>query len=354
MLNPIGEARDGAAAIRESMNEQLRRALLIATVLLAVIVTLLVSIKTEGLSAEASAESERRSGGEAVSDPTDLPSRMTAATARRGDIVFVRSDAGVRELSILDPKSGRISRLGRDTGGASNPSWSPSRTRIAFYGQLAGFLFLVRTDGKGLRHVPDLGIIEDETSCVCPAWSPDGRWLAYGYRNDGIALRNLRTQTGRILVCQRDPSAQCGGRGALGPGWTPNSEEVSYWSYDATPATLYSVKLTGRHGRFWGIRRPWTGEVPRTEFAADWSPDGRWLVVTIKNAIWKVPVRRSFSRRGAKMLASGQDAVWSPDGKRIAFVSARDGDREIYVMRSDGSHERPLTNNSWADVEPDW
>ena len=36
---------------------------------------------------------------------------------------------------------------------------------------------------------------------------------------------------------------------------------------------------------------------------------------------------------------------WSPDGKKIAFRSNRDGNYEIYVMNADGSEQTNLTNN---------
>ena len=36
---------------------------------------------------------------------------------------------------------------------------------------------------------------------------------------------------------------------------------------------------------------------------------------------------------------------WSPDGKQIAFVSYRDGEFEIFVMNADGTEERQLTDN---------
>jgi TolB protein len=50
--------------------------------------------------------------------------------------------------------------------------------------------------------------------------------------------------------------------------------------------------------------------------------------------------------------------TWSPDGKKIAFVSdrARKGHREIYVMNADGSHVVRLTHtpgNLWS-TQPDW
>ncbi|MCH8349239.1 MAG: PD40 domain-containing protein, partial [Chloroflexi bacterium] len=48
------------------------------------------------------------------------------------------------------------------------------------------------------------------------------------------------------------------------------------------------------------------------------------------------------------------EPVWSPDGSQIAFVSARDGNHEIYVMNADGSGQTRLTNNTAIDFDPDW
>src|SRR6266568_3992848 len=46
--------------------------------------------------------------------------------------------------------------------------------------------------------------------------------------------------------------------------------------------------------------------------------------------------------------------TWSPDGARIAFVSDRDGNFEIYVMRADGSNQVNLSNNTALDGLPAW
>ena len=50
------------------------------------------------------------------------------------------------------------------------------------------------------------------------------------------------------------------------------------------------------------------------------------------------------------------DPSWSPDSKRIAFVSNReeDGNREIFVINADGSNPRKLTNHPDDDIAPTW
>jgi Tol biopolymer transport system component len=50
------------------------------------------------------------------------------------------------------------------------------------------------------------------------------------------------------------------------------------------------------------------------------------------------------------------DPAWSPDGKRIAFASNRDGAYEIYVMNADGGNRRRLTRTPRrkSSDSPDW
>ena len=52
--------------------------------------------------------------------------------------------------------------------------------------------------------------------------------------------------------------------------------------------------------------------------------------------------------------ASDWSPAWSPDGTKIAFVSDRDGNLEIYVMNADGAGQSPLTDGLQDDFNPVW
>jgi len=47
-------------------------------------------------------------------------------------------------------------------------------------------------------------------------------------------------------------------------------------------------------------------------------------------------------------------SAWSPDGKKIAFVSDRDGNGEIYVVNAKGKNIEKLTDNFADDLLPIW
>ena len=59
--------------------------------------------------------------------------------------------------------------------------------------------------------------------------------------------------------------------------------------------------------------------------------------------------------KGARiLLRRGYSPSWSPDGSRLAFVSNRSGDEEIYVAKADGTGVTRLTRLPGADLSPTW
>ena len=51
---------------------------------------------------------------------------------------------------------------------------------------------------------------------------------------------------------------------------------------------------------------------------------------------------------------SDRDPRFSPDGKRLAFSSRRDGNSDLYIMNADGSDVRRVTSHSAVDGAPAW
>lgn len=70
--------------------------------------------------------------------------------------------------------------------------------------------------------------------------------------------------------------------------------------------------------------------------------------------LYRMDIDRGLTFRLTDSPTSEFHPDWSPDGERIAFVSERDGNREIYVMNADGSEARRLTRHPAADTEPAW
>src|SRR4051794_31810095 len=53
-------------------------------------------------------------------------------------------------------------------------------------------------------------------------------------------------------------------------------------------------------------------------------------------------------------LAQDGEPSWSPDGARIAFVSTRSGNAQLYVMKADGSAQHRVTHDATSDMAPVW
>lgn len=89
------------------------------------------------------------------------------------------------------------------------------------------------------------------------------------------------------------------------------------------------------------------------------SPDGSRILYTVSNAnldanrndsnIWLASTKGTPARQ---LTYTGKDrsARWSPDGKRIAFLSRRDGKSQVYLLPVEGGEALALTK-TWADIE---
>lgn len=80
------------------------------------------------------------------------------------------------------------------------------------------------------------------------------------------------------------------------------------------------------------------------------SPDGKEILFTYKGDIYKVPAKGGNAVRLTSGEAYESNPVWSPDGKKIAYATNRNGGRDIYIMPSAGGSSTRLTSNSATEI----
>ncbi|MGH8859793.1 MAG: S9 family peptidase [Jatrophihabitantaceae bacterium] len=171
-----------------------------------------------------------------------------------------------------------------------------------------------------------------------PRYSPDGRWIAF-LRTEGEGkpqLHVLPTDGGDARAITKLP----GGAGA--PVWSPDSSTIAFST---------RVPDERRYGRDEKITPD--KEAPRRITGLQYRLDGVGFTIDKREQVFVVAVAGEGEPR---QITSGQydsgEVSWSPDGTRLAFVSARHDSREhdlnsdVFVIRPDGSELRQVTDTS--------
>lgn len=127
--------------------------------------------------------------------------------------------------------------------------------------------------------------------------------------------------------------------------WSPDEKKVVFYKEGDDSGTLYLANADG------------SGEVKLPFLAGnmEWSPDGSKIVYQYghKNSdIYLYTLETGRSETIVDNPSFDSDPSFAPDGRRIAFISGRDGNQEIYVQDLDGSNLRRLTNHPARDAFP--
>jgi dipeptidyl aminopeptidase/acylaminoacyl peptidase len=210
-------------------------------------------------------------------------------------------------------------------------------------------LWAVPTDGSAPARA-----LTDGHRDSAPAFSPDGRWLAY-----------LSAEPGGRPQVHVLPTAGGAARrltdlhlGAGVPVWSPDSRRLAFTA---------RVPEEGRYGTTEGVGPD--AEPPRLITTLKYRVDDVGFITDRPSHVFVVGLPADGADDGAAVPdpvqvttgdADDADVAWSPDGTELAFVSARhdgaDADlvRDVYAIRPDGSGLRRVTRSRSDCQHPAW
>ena len=263
-------------------------------------------------------------------------STPTKAAAPSGKIAFSKCDGncdtdGQKTVWVMNADGTNAKKI---LDRASEPTWSPDGTKIAYYHWTDG-IFVANADGSNpLKVVGDtlVGYLD---------WSHDGRLIAFAARPGGqgnIAV-NVVPPDGSAL---KDSNARRYISVGNSPAWSPDDTMFAIDSCDtANHCGIFKV-TSGGGGAIIAVVTDGGG-------APVWSPDGKKIVYQADIDGQKQLVIIGPDGSGKTQLTQGPsmhvDAGWSSDGNFIFYRSPESGTWAIWRMNSDGSNRVKLIDN---------
>ena len=277
------------------------------------------------------AEEDEGLGEDESSGPDVVPTvgRITFASVRMGNTdIYVMDADGTNETRLTDNRALDI-----------NPAWSPDGRRIAF--TRSADIYVMNADGTN-----EMRLTENKARYADPAWSPDGHHIAFTSDRDGNWNIYVMDADGTNETRLTDNEASDDQ-----PTWSPDGHHIAFASVRDGNRDIYVMDADGTN-----VTRL-TDSTAR-DIDPAWSPDGRRIAfASVRNENWDIYVMDADDTNVTRLtdsMARDIDPAWSPDGRRIAFSSGREGDLRIYVMDADGTNVTRLTNGPGDDARPSW
>ena len=225
--------------------------------------------------------------------------------------------------------------------------------KIAFVSTRSGNaeIWTVNPDGRDLARVTKSSAPDDD-----PAWSPDGSTIAYTSRRNG----NFEIYVQRPDVRARPRQITRNTASDTDPTWSPDGRSIAFVSDRRLNKEIFVIPAAGCPSR---SRTPCPIQITKSrgdDIQPTWSPDGRRIAFASKRDgnfnIFTMNTNGSGLRRLTRDRGDDLYPAWSPDGKQIAFVSKRRGDRDrgLYVMNADGSGQQPVWSRTGDELHPSW
>ena len=334
-------------------------------------------------------------GTSAPTPTTNLLATLSASTPLAGNPAATKNPIQAATsvfLSTPIPSTMTVPTSPSSSSSADQPKGRIVYTCQIFKTQASNQICIINADGTGFRRLTK----EDNIQHYYPSMSPDGKSVVYAaYREANIyelyemdiasgnvvqltdRLGNLNSpeispdgrqiifkmssaNTNKDIVWMMDRNGQNADKisRVIGwdPTWSPDGKYILFASDMDGAIQLYRIGVNGKD-----LHK--ISSLPAITGRSDWSADGQFIV-TYSGGPWKHEVYiMTADGLNARVLSpaggNAQGPSFSPDGKWVAFTAyydhpGEDQGCEIYIVRTNGTDLRRITDNDYCDYQPRW
>jgi tricorn protease len=224
-----------------------------------------------------------------------------------------------------------------------NASISPSGVRAVF--EAHGDILTVPAEHGDIRDLTGTPGTEERD----PAWSPDGRWIAYFSDASGEYTLRIKDQKGlnpaRVITLSSSPSFY------YTPTWSPDSSKIAYADKHLT---LWYVDISKEHPQPVKIDTAPYESFGATLFNEQWSPDSRWLTYNKQlsnflNAVFVYSIADHKSTQVTDGMSDSRNPAFDRSGKYLYFLSSTNTGLTANGLDMN-SDEHPVSSSLYAAV----
>jgi TolB protein len=251
------------------------------------------------------------------------------------------------DLYVLSTQGQLQKRLTFGDGESRAPAWSPDGKRIAFELRRDNNwdVFVIDANGLNLQRLTTHARFDG-----APRWQPDGSRIAFVsdragnldvwvMNSDGVNPINLTANS-------PDPDYD--------PTWSPDGKQIAFTSLRDDSKEIYVMNSNGTTPRKLTQSKTVDEEHPA------WSPNGKQIAFVAEargqgpREIYVMEVANPEQRQRVTVLQYHQWPVWSPDGASLLFVAQSEEQQSLELVRLDTTHAQTLTRDHLRYRQPDW